>query len=130
MHDAKTISYAAVMEELHVGNDTVGGVPIVVLWEPGTVSALDASQIADGDDVGAVTTFSRELDGEQLTFAFDRERLVDDQTRSAWTLLGQAVSGPLEGRRLAPVVSINTFWFTWAAFHPETRVYGKDVSPE
>jgi hypothetical protein len=112
-----------VLEKTRVVNDTTGGQSIVIIWEPGTVSALDANQIHFGDDVGAFTTFSRELDGELLSFAFDGERIVDEQTGSAWDLLGRAVSGPLEGRRLEPIVSINAFWFAWAAFHPETRVW-------
>ncbi|TEU00250.1 MAG: DUF3179 domain-containing protein, partial [Dehalococcoidia bacterium] len=44
-----------VLQEVHVVNDIVGGVPIVVLWAPGTASALDALSVAGGDDVGAAT---------------------------------------------------------------------------
>jgi thiol-disulfide isomerase/thioredoxin len=36
------------------------------------------------------------------------------------------VSGPAAGSVLTPVVSINHFWFSWAAFKPETRVYRAD----
>jgi thiol-disulfide isomerase/thioredoxin len=115
-----------VLDEARVVNDTVDGVPIVVLWAPGTASALDTSAVAGGDDVGAATTFSRELDGEPLTFVLDGDRIVDEQTGSEWDLLGHAVSGPREGSQLAPIVSVNHFWFSWAAFRPETRVYGVD----
>jgi hypothetical protein len=38
-------------------------------------------------------------------------------------VLGQAISGPLAGEQLTPVVAVNHFWFSWAAFKPETRVY-------
>ncbi len=44
-------------------------------------------------------------------------------TNSVWNIFGLAVSGKLEGKQLAPVVSINHFWFSWAAFKPETRIY-------
>ncbi len=115
-----------VLQELHVVNDTVGGVAIVVLWDPGTASALDAASVAGGNDVGAATTFSRQVDGQTLTFVFDGDRIVDEQTGSEWDVLGQAVSGSLEGRQLEPVVSINHFWFSWAAFRPETRIYSAD----
>jgi thiol-disulfide isomerase/thioredoxin len=115
-----------VLQEVHVVNDTVGGVPIVVLWAPGTASALDAGSVAGGEDVGAATTFSRELDGQTLTFVFDGDRIVDEQTGTEWDVLGQAVSGPLAGSQLTPVVSINHFWFSWVAFRPETRVYSAD----
>jgi len=117
-----------VLQEVHVVNERVGGVPIVVLWAPGTASALDAASVAGGQDVGAATTFSRELEGQTLTFVFDGDRgwRLDEQTGSRWDVLGQAVSGPLAGSQLTPVVSINHFWFSWAAFRPETRVYSPD----
>jgi hypothetical protein len=122
--NGETVAYPYdVLQELHVVNDTVGGVPIVVFWAPGTASALDAGDVAGGRDVGAATTFSRELDGQTLTFTFDGDRIVDEQTGSEWDVLGQAVSGPKAGSQLEPVVSINYFWFSWAAFRPETRVY-------
>jgi hypothetical protein len=114
------------LEDVRVVNDEVGGIPIVVLWAPGTASALDAGSVAGGADVGAATTYSRELNGETLTFVVEGERIVDQQTGSEWDVLGQGVSGSLAGRGLEPVVSINHFWFSWAAFKPETRVFSAD----
>jgi hypothetical protein len=112
-----------VLQELNVINDTLGGSEIVVFWQPGTASALDASVIAQGEDVGAGVSFSPIVDGQILTFSFDGEKIVDDQTGSEWDVFGQAVSGELAGTQLEPVVSVNHFWFSWAAFKPETRVY-------
>lgn len=116
------------MEQAHAVNDVVGGIPIVVLWKAGTASALDSSSVAQGRDVGTVNTFSRELDGWTLTFAYDGGQIVDTETRSGWTVLGRAISGPLAGKALAPVVSVNHFWFSWAAFRPETRIYRAETS--
>jgi hypothetical protein len=50
--------------------------------------------------------------------------IVDDRTGSRWDLSGLAVSGPLAGERLRPAVAIDSFWFDWAAFHPNTGIYG------
>ena len=111
-----------VLQEVHVVNDTVGGVPIVVLWAPGTASALDAASVAGGDDVGAATTFSRQLDGQTLIFVFDGDRIVDEQTGTEWDVLGQAMSGPKAGSQLEPVVSINHFWFV-SQLIPLDRLY-------
>jgi len=112
-----------VLQKVHVVNDTVGGVPIAVFWAPGTASALDAEAIPQGRDVGAANVFSRKLDRQVLTFRFEDERIIDDQTGSEWNVLGKAVRGKLEGKQLEPVVSINHFWFSWAAFRPETRIF-------
>ena len=104
-------------------NDTVSETPISVFWQTGTASALDSEAISEGRDVGAVNTYLRELNGRVLTFSYKDGRIVDDQTGSAWNLLGEALSGPLQGERLQPVVNVNHFWFSWAAFRPDTRVY-------
>ena len=104
-------------------DDTVAGQPITVFWQPGTASALDSGVIAAGRDVGTGAAFSRELDGRVLDFEWQGETIRDRQTSSTWSLLGEATAGTLQGSRLNPVVSINHFWFSWAAFRPETRVY-------
>jgi Protein of unknown function (DUF3179) len=63
------------------------------------------------------------LNGQRLTFARAGDRIVDTETGSTWNVLGQAIGGKLIGKQLDPVVSVNHFWFSWAAFKPETRVY-------
>jgi hypothetical protein len=67
--------------------------------------------------------FSRRLGGRTLAFRFEGGTILDEETGSEWNALGEAVAGELEGKRLELVVSIDHFWFSWAAFRPETRVY-------
>jgi hypothetical protein len=120
--EAVAYPYEALQEQAAI-NDTIAGSEVVIFWQPGTASALDAGVIAQGEDVGAGVSFSRVVDGHVLTFSFDGEKIVDDQTGSEWDVFGQAISGELEGTQLEPVVSVNHFWFSWAAFKPDTRVY-------
>jgi hypothetical protein len=117
------------LEKIHAANDTVGETAIVVLWEPGAASAMDSARIAQGRDVGAAMAFERTLNGETLTFVWAGERLIDEATSSTWNVLGQATSGPLAGQQLEPVAGLNFFWFSWAAFHPQTRVYAPPQAP-
>jgi len=112
-----------VLQEQHVVNDRIGETEVVVIWQAGTASALDESKIATSSDVGAANVFSRELDGQTLTFIYDGSIIIDEQTGSEWDVLGKAVSGELAGKQLEPIVAINHFWFSWAAFMPETRIY-------
>ena len=117
-----------VMAQVHVVDDTVAGEDLVVIWQKGVASALDSGSIASGRDVGSVNVFSRRNGDTIMTFRWDARNgetgaIVDNETGSEWNLLGQAVAGPLQGTRLSPVVTINHFWFSWAAFRPETRVY-------
>ena len=48
---------------------------------------------------------------------------MDDQTGSTWSISGEALSGPLAGTQLQVAVAIDSFWFDWAAFHPETEIW-------
>ena len=112
-----------VLQQVKVINDAVAGTNLVVLWASGTASALDADTVAGGRDIGAANAYSRDLEGQPLTFAVVESRIVDEETGSEWDVLGQAVNGPLVGKQLTPVVAVNHFWFSWAAFKPETRIY-------
>jgi len=111
------------LQMVNVVNDAVGGEDVVVFWQPGTSSALDQTTVAGGRDVGAAAAYSRQVGGRTLTFSFDSERILDDETGSAWNVLGQAIDGPLAGEALTPITAINHFWFSWAAFRPEARIY-------
>lgn len=112
-----------VLEEVRVINDAPGGRDLVVFFTPGTASALGARVIAEAEDVGATGVFDPVLDGRRLTFRFDGEQIVDEETGSAWNILGRATTGPLAGQRLSPIVHGDHFWFSWAAFKPETSIY-------
>jgi Protein of unknown function (DUF3179) len=106
-----------------VVNRQVGGEPIAVFWKAGTVSALDAAQIPTSADVGAAAAYVPRLDDRRLTFIVEDGAIVDEQTSSIWTIAGEAIGGPLEGRRLDVAIALDGFWFTWAAFHPETEIF-------
>jgi hypothetical protein len=112
-----------VLERAAVVNDVIASRPVAVFWQPGVASALDSGSIAAGRDVGSAAAYAAELNGQRLTFRNQSGRIVDNETDSTWNLLGQAVDGELAGQQLAPVVGVNHFWFSWAAFKPETRIY-------
>ena len=99
------------MATVGVLNDTFDGLDIVV--------AFDRSK-------GTTAIFDRTVDGELLTFSEGDERrdMTDDDTGTVWSkLTGIAVDGPLEGRRLKPVLFFNSFWFAWSDFYPNTELF-------
>lgn len=112
-----------ILREMNVINDTVGGENVVIFWTEGTASALDTNNIPEGREVGSAVAYSRLLDNKILDFEIKDGKILDTQTGSEWNILGLAISGESQGKQLSPVVSINHFWFSWAAFKPETRVY-------
>ncbi|MGH9245187.1 MAG: DUF3179 domain-containing protein [Acidimicrobiales bacterium] len=101
---------------------TVGGDPLSVWHLPGTASALDDGDTADGRDVGATGVFRPVVDGRELTFTRAAGGFVDDQTASRWDIFGTAATGPLAGTQLEAVEHVDTFWFAWAAYQPDTRI--------
>jgi hypothetical protein len=114
------------LREDRVVEVTVDGAPVSTWWAPGQASALDASTVDEGRDVGSTGAFVPVLaDGTRLAFAPDPDdltRFVDDATGSRWNLLGEAVAGRLEGAALDAVPRDDTFWFVWFAFRPDTRI--------
>ncbi|MDH3499730.1 MAG: DUF3179 domain-containing protein [Acidimicrobiia bacterium] len=115
----------SVLRAHQVVNDVVGGIPVAVLWgSPDTADALDAKLVADGDAIGTAIAFDPTVDDRVLTLSADGDTFSDAETNSTWTILGQAVSGPLAGTQLETVTHRNEFWFAWTAFFPDAAVYG------
>jgi hypothetical protein len=111
------------LRELRVVNDEVDDEPLVVFWAPGTASALDRGNIAEGRDIGSSGVFDPTVGDRVLTFnRTGEDGFRDRETGSIWNLMGWAVSGPLAGTRLNPVPHGDYFWFAWAAFRPETDI--------
>ncbi|MBT3323257.1 MAG: DUF3179 domain-containing protein [Anaerolineae bacterium] len=116
----ETVAYTYdLLEEVIVINDIVDNENIVIFWAEGTASALDEGSIAAGRDVGAAVAYA--ADGKN--FLVDNRLIKDEETGSTWNIFGEAIDGELKGEVLRPVVAVNHFWFSWAAFKPETRVY-------
>jgi hypothetical protein len=116
---------AAAVDDWAIVTEKVAGQHVVVFWKAGTASALDTDEIARGEDVGSIAAYRPEVDGRRLTFEATGAGIVDRETGSVWTILGRAVSGPLTGEQLVPELAIDSFWFDWAAFHPQTRIFGE-----
>src|SRR5919109_1305967 len=74
--------------------------------------------------VGAANAFSRVVDETTLTFAAgDGGTMRDAETGSTWTWDGRAIAGDLTGAQLEPLVADSPFWFAWAVFRPDTRIW-------
>ncbi|MGI9601630.1 MAG: DUF3179 domain-containing protein [Acidimicrobiales bacterium] len=101
---------------------TVGGDDLIAWIEPGTPSPLVSDTVSDGRDIGASGVFVPEVDGQPITFSRTQDGFVDDETGSTWDVLGHATAGELAGAQLEAVAHLDTFWFAWTAFHPDTAV--------
>lgn len=111
--------------EAGVSTLDLAGQAVTVWHQPGTSSALDTRRIADGSDVGATGVFlAMAADGTPLDFSVSADGFVDGQTSSTWNIFGEAVSGPLEGEQLVAIEHLDTFWFAWASYVPQTSYLG------
>ncbi len=108
-------------------NDEVAGTPIVVFFQGGVASALGDRVIDNARDIGAAGMYEATLDGMVLSFSANGDETFRDmETQSTWNGYGKAIAGELEGSQLRWINSFPHFWFAWAAFHPDTVVYGLD----
>jgi hypothetical protein len=108
--EVKAYSFTALARD-RVVNDTVGGVPVVVVFDGGSLS-------------GAV--YRRDPGGAALTFMPGPKpfSMVDRETTSTWDgLSGKAITGPDAGMQLGQVPITYSFWFGWVDFYPNTAVY-------
>ncbi|MGB3687098.1 MAG: DUF3179 domain-containing protein [Ornithinimicrobium sp.] len=103
----------------------VDGDPVVLWHESGQASALDTREISEGADVGTVGVFTPIVAGQELTFSRVGDSFTDEQTGSSWDVLGRATAGSLAGESLQPVTHLDTFWFAWVLFHPDTDLRGE-----
>jgi hypothetical protein len=67
--------------------------------------------------------YDRTLEGLILEFQLTDNKLTDKQTGSEWNFEGEAISGSLKGKQLARLALDPSFWFSWIAFHPDTKLY-------
>ncbi|MHC4174015.1 MAG: DUF3179 domain-containing (seleno)protein [Planctomycetota bacterium] len=113
----------SVTQRLHVINDKIADMPVVGFHADGAVSALDKGRIGSPRKVGSTGVFDRRVDGQTLSFRHSDSTFYDEQTASLWDITGQAILGPLQGKKLTRVVHGDYFAFAWLVFIPETEVY-------
>ena len=88
-------------------NDVVGGENLVVIFDERSHTAIPYSSVV--------------MDTARTFFAVDAKgplpiEFMDVETRSRWSMLGQAIDGPLEGERLEQMPAYNSMWFAWDTY--------------
>lgn len=105
-----------------VVNDTLGGVPIAVTYNPlcDSVVVFERKLGDDAPEFGV----SGLLHNSNLIFYDRRPEGVGE---SLWSQLGtQAIAGPLAGQSLRVLPSALTTWEDWRGLHPDTTVLERD----
>ena len=113
----------SILAEEGAVNYLVNGVDVAVFFKSGTSSALDGASIGSSRDIGSAAVFNAVLEERKLTFSATGNGFTDAETGSTWNILGEAIDGPLAGKRLTKIVHGDHFWFAWGAFKPDTLIY-------
>jgi hypothetical protein len=104
-------------------HDQLGGKQLVIFFQPGMKSVLDTADINAGRRVGTAAAFLPVAGGRTLRFQRQGDSIVDRETGSHWTVLGRAISGPLQGEQLSALSHDTPFAFAWLAFHPSSSIW-------
>ena len=113
-------AYPVKILNLHeIVNDFIDGVPVLVSYCPLCASAV---------------VYDRTLDGQVLLFGntsalYESDMVMyDHETGSYWfQVLGEAIVGPLTGKRLTMLPSMTTRWDEWKRLHPDTLVLSRNL---
>ena len=103
------------LREQPVVNDTLAGVPLVVVYHPGSATSA---------------IFEREVEGTLLEFSavagvdWEDAPLVVDQEGTTWHgLSGMGLEGPRAGEELRRMQTHYSFWFAWKDWRRETDLW-------
>ncbi len=93
--------------------DEIDGQGVAVFWYAPTRSAV---------------AYEAGVEGRTLTFYSDKispetAPIKDRETGTRWTMAGRGVDGPLRGKELTWVPSIQCRWQAWSSEYPQTTVY-------
>jgi hypothetical protein len=107
----------------YAGYDRIDQTPFLFMGKrDDRLPPIDSERIERGREIPAATAFDRRQDGRKLEFEARSGRYFDKQTGAEWNVLGEAVAGPLKGKRLHPVTSGVHFAFAWLAFNPQSEI--------
>lgn len=97
------------------------------LLQPRLGNVDDALVLLDAAS-GLAVAFSRRVGDQILDFILRRDAqgrllgLRDRQTGTAWSPLGRALRGKLRGAQLVSLPAKTAFFFSWAAYHPQSEL--------
>ena len=100
-------------------NDTLGGMPVAVLLQSDTQTACAVSRILDG----------RTLTLEARPDTHGKTAFYDKETGTRWSIEGVGLEGACAKKILTRVDNHLSQWYGWAAYFPDTDIYGRADLP-
>jgi hypothetical protein len=106
----------AMPNEGGVIRDKVSGQDVAIFWYPSTRTA--AAYATRVDEADATKSVKLEFNAADPAAPF-----IDRESGSRFGVEGRAVSGPLKGKTLTWIDSVQCKWFAWAAENPKTEIH-------
>lgn len=83
------------------------------------------------EELDRVRVFNRRLpDGTMLEFQVFEGKYTDNATRSQWNSDGECFYGRYRGTKLTPILAVDSMWYAWYSFHPDTQLLGREQKTE
>jgi hypothetical protein len=101
----------ALIREAGLVQDELGGVPLLLLYEPA---------------LSSVFVYRRDSGQMALTFSLTavEGQIQDDQTGTVWDIKsGRGMTGVFGGEELSRLAAPLVYWFAWSDLHSETEIY-------
>ncbi len=105
----------------HVVNDTVNGVPVVLLAPRAEIEVRGTSRRGEPATYRAGAPV-RAYRAGSARFGW-RDGKLEDQTGRAWKVEEDALVGP-DGERAERVAGFLAYWFGWTSYYPGTLLHG------
>jgi len=112
----------ATNKERAVYTARIGNEDVSVFWYGPTRSAVAFSSTLNPGSAGVspapehLTFYASDSSPETAPFK-------DKETGTRWTLAGRGVDGPLRGKELQWIDSVQCHWYAWAAEYPDTQIF-------
>lgn len=144
-----------VLREQPVRNDTLGGLPIVVVFQAASRTGVVFERRVGGDVLtfqevrapqraepeppeqepdrerrGVLTEWLTRLRRPEPTrAAHDVQVIQDEETGTAWAIpSGGALTGESAAEQLRQLPATLAFWFGWKDHYPETTIFGEHLA--
>ncbi|MHA2226822.1 MAG: DUF3179 domain-containing protein [Candidatus Hodarchaeales archaeon] len=107
-----------------VVNDWYKDSPITIFFDEKNSLSIPFNATISTETVKETRLVFKKIDGTEIDPVKSLSlSIFQDQTGTIWNMRGEAISGPLIGRKLQQLPAYNAYWFAAAVFFPNSQIY-------
>ncbi|MHA2225453.1 MAG: DUF3179 domain-containing protein [Candidatus Hodarchaeales archaeon] len=117
------------LENISVANDVLGNQSIAIFFDKTNKVVTPFFSSISFPFTNDTTLYFSMIDNSGIDTSRSLSMpIFQDQTGTSWNMLGEAITGELEGEKLEQIPSFNAFWFASTAFFPEAGIFTSNSS--